>query len=74
MKPIVQRWTDEENERLIRAAAEGASAARVAGVLNRKIRSVTLQATRLGVRFPSVREQRRAMIPAPANLGGERPY
>jgi hypothetical protein len=72
MKPIVQRWTDEENERLRRFAAEGASAARVAAALNRKINSVTLQASKLGFRFPTVREQRRKIVPAPTSLW--RPY
>jgi hypothetical protein len=72
MKPIKKPWTDEENERLRRLAAEGASATRAAAALNRKIKSVTLQATKLGVKFPSVREQRSKIVAAPTNLW--RPY
>ncbi len=68
MKPISKLWSDEEDERLKRFAADGASVARVAAALNRKIKSVTLRAAKLGVRFPTTREQRKKIIAAPTNL------
>ena len=44
MKPLSRPWTPGEIERLKKLAADGASAARVAAALNRKIVSVKLQA------------------------------
>jgi hypothetical protein len=61
MKPLSKPWTDADNERLKQLTADGASAARVASALNRKIKSVTVQATKLGIRFPTVREQRKKL-------------
>jgi hypothetical protein len=61
MKPRIKPWTDEEKERLKKFTADGATAARPAAALNRKIHSVQLQAAKLGVRFPTLTEQRKKM-------------
>ena len=65
MKPLRKPWTDEDNERLKKLAADGATAARVAASLNRKIVNIRIQARKLGVQFPTLREQRK-------KLGGSR--
>jgi hypothetical protein len=59
VKPRSKFWTSAEIERLKKLAAEGASAARVAAALNRKMISVKLQAIKFEIRFPTLREQRK---------------
>ena len=72
MRPISKRWTDEEKGRLKALAAKGVSIARIAAALNRTIDSIKVQALKLGIRFPSVREQRKKIAPASTNPW--RPY
>ena len=61
MNPRTKPWTQEENERLKRFAADGATAARAAAAMNRTIRSVQAQAKKLGIRFPTLIEQRKKL-------------
>jgi hypothetical protein len=60
-------WTAEENERLKRLVADGASAVRASGALNRTIISVRNQARKLGTPFPSVRNARKKITDAQGN-------
>jgi GcrA cell cycle regulator len=59
--PTKYSWTPQEIEKLEKLVASGASAARAAGALNRKIMAVQLQARRLGTPFPTVRATRRKL-------------
>jgi hypothetical protein len=52
-------WSSEELNRLNRLVAQGASAARAAAALNRKIVSVRNQARKLGTPFPTTRTKGR---------------
>ena len=61
MKPRIKPWTDEENEQLTRLAADGASPARAAALLARKIVSIQNHARKLGIRFPTLEEQRKKL-------------
>jgi hypothetical protein len=54
-------WTKEQDDRLREMAAKGASAARIAGALNRKIQQVQARARILGCDLPSVSEQRKTL-------------
>jgi hypothetical protein len=54
-------WTEEDNERLKRLAAEGASAFRVAAALKRKVSVVRRHAKLIGLTLPSVRETRKKL-------------
>ena len=53
--------TEEDNERLKRLAAEGASAFRVAAALKRKVSVVRKHARQIGVTLPSIRETRKKL-------------
>jgi GcrA cell cycle regulator len=54
-------WTEEDNERLKRLAAEGASALRVAAALKRKVSVVRQHARQIGLTLPSIRETRKKL-------------
>jgi len=54
-------WTKEQDDRLREMAAKGASAARIAGALNRKIQPVQTRARFLGCTLPSVLDQRKML-------------
>jgi hypothetical protein len=56
-------WTASDLERLKLLASQGASAARAAAALDRRITSVRSQARRLGTPFPTVRATRRRWQP-----------
>ena len=68
MRPRNKPWTKEEIERLKKFAAGGATAARAASALNRKIISIQTQAAKLGIRFPTVRELHKKPGTAPPAL------
>ncbi len=54
-------WTKEENERLKRLVAEGASTFRVAAALKRKVSVVRRHARLIGVTLPSIRQTRKKL-------------
>jgi hypothetical protein len=58
-RPIVLPWTPEEVEKLIALIAEGASAARAAAAMRRKILAVQVKARALGTPFEPVRVARK---------------
>jgi hypothetical protein len=55
-------WRSEDDDRLREMAAKGASAARIAGALNRKIQAVRTRARFLGYALPTISEQREDML------------
>ena len=58
---IKSPWTEEDNERLKRLAAEGASAFRAAAALKRKVSVVRKHARQIGLTLPSIRETRKKL-------------
>lgn len=59
--PITVAWTPEQDERLRLLAAQGASAVKAAGALNRKMSAVQVRARKLGLSLAGVRESRRKL-------------
>jgi hypothetical protein len=58
---IKSLWTEEDNQRLKRLAAEGASAFRMAAALKRKVSVVRRHARKIGLTLPSIRENRKKL-------------
>jgi hypothetical protein len=58
---IHDTWTDEERERVKAFATNGASVLRAAAALKRSMKSVRVEARRLGTPFPSTRGYRERM-------------
>jgi hypothetical protein len=61
-------WTKEDDEQLRAMAVRGASAARVAASLNRKMHAVRARARLLGCPLPTMSGQRKN-VPKPAPQG-----
>ena len=66
MNPRIKPWTQEENKRLKRFATDGVTT-RAAAAMNRTIRSVQAQAKKLGIRFPTLIEQRKKLGGSPVS-------
>jgi len=60
-------WTEEDNARLKKFVAQGASIIRAAAALNRNIMSVRIQARQLGEPFPPMRIFRKKLADVPSN-------
>jgi GcrA cell cycle regulator len=58
-------WTKEDNERLKRFVAQGASVIRAAAALNRSTMGVRHQARKIGCPFPPLRIARQKWAHAP---------
>jgi hypothetical protein len=67
-------WTPEEVEKLARLIASGASAARAAAALGRKIMAVQVKARSIGKPFQTVREMRKKLYPDSPKGKKPRPY
>ena len=65
MRPIIRRWTLEEDERLKTLAAQGASLVRVAAALKRRHDIVRERARKLGCPFPTHAEARKKWADSP---------
>jgi GcrA cell cycle regulator len=59
MRPLVQRWTPEEDERLKVLVAQGASTVRAAAALKRRQSVVRERANKLDCPFPTMRDARK---------------
>lgn len=62
--PTKYSWTVQDIEKLKKYVTSGATAARAAGALNRKILSVQVQARKLGIPFQTIRKARRSLMEA----------
>jgi hypothetical protein len=61
-------WTKEDDEQLRAMAVRGASAARVAASLKRKMHAVRARARLLGCPLPTISSQRKN-VPKPTSFG-----
>jgi GcrA cell cycle regulator len=61
-------WTEEENERLKELVAKGASLVKAAGVFNRSMGNVRIQARKLGTPFPRISEARKKWAGTPSSV------
>lgn len=66
MMPLVRPWSDADVERLRVMAAAGASPIKCAAALRRNVQAIRRQAGRLGIRLPTLREQRKRLRDAEA--------
>ena len=57
-------WTEEDNAHLKEFVAQGASIIRAAAALHRNVKSVRIQARKLGEPFPPMREFRKKLADA----------
>jgi hypothetical protein len=64
---LKSEWTEEDNARLKGFVAQDASIIRAAAALNRNIKSVRIQARKLGAPFPPMRIFRKKLADAPSN-------
>jgi hypothetical protein len=71
---ISRPWTPDQVARLEMLVASGASAVRTAAALKRPIPSVRRKARELGMGFPTLRETRKKVYPAPQRGYAFRPY
>ena len=62
---LKSEWTEEDNARLKEFVAQGASIIRVAAALHRNIKSVRIQARKLGEPFPPMRAFRKKLANVP---------
>lgn len=60
-------WTAEDNERLKKMVANGVSVLRAAASFKCSMDAVRIQARKLGVPFPSVREARKKYADTPSD-------
>ena len=60
-------WTQEDNARLKEFVAQGASIIRVAAAIHRNIKSVRIQARKLGEPFPPMRAFRKKLADVPSS-------
>jgi GcrA cell cycle regulator len=60
-------WTQEDNARLKGFVAQGASIIRAAAALHRNIKSVRIQARKLGEPFPPMRVFRKKLADVPSS-------
>jgi GcrA cell cycle regulator len=67
MRPLVQRWTPQEDERLKVFVAQGASFIRAAAALKRRQCVVRGRANKLGCPFPTIRDVRKKWANTPSN-------
>jgi hypothetical protein len=65
MRPLVQLWTVEDDERLKAFASQGASIIRASLALKRKIAGVRTRARALGCAFPPSRLARKKWADTP---------
>ena len=61
MRTLSKAWTNEENRLLIEAIDAGVSAERVGVMFKRTTTSVRARALKLGTRFPTILERKRAL-------------
>ena len=61
MRKLTKTWSEEENHRLIEAIDAGVSAERAGVMFKRTTTSVRAQALKLGTRFPTILQRRRAL-------------
>lgn len=64
-QPIIRQWTENEIETLKTLVAKGASPAKVAGVLKRRIEPVKDKARDVGAPFEPLREARKRQAEGP---------
>jgi hypothetical protein len=67
MRPLIQRWTPEDDERLRLLVAQGASLIRATAALKRRQSVVRERANKLGCPFPTIREARKKWTNTPDN-------
>ena len=60
-------WTEEDNARLKEFVAQGASIIRAAAALHRNIKSVRIQARKVGEPFPPMRVFRKKLANVPSS-------
>jgi hypothetical protein len=67
MRPIIQRWTPEDDERLKALAAQGASSVKAAAALKRRQSIVRERANKLGCPLPTLKASRQKWAETPNN-------
>jgi hypothetical protein len=67
MRPLIQPWTAEDEERLKALVAQGASIVRASAALRRRKVVVRERAKKLGCPFPPLRTARKKWADSPNN-------
>jgi hypothetical protein len=62
--PLISPWTPEQDEALLRMAAQGISALKIAAALKRNVTGVRVRARKLGSPIPGIREVRKKIAEA----------
>ena len=62
--PLISPWTPEQDEALLRMAAQGFSALKISAALKRNVTGVRVRARKLGAPLPGIREARKKIAEA----------